>query len=294
MFKYLLFFALTLTSCVFEINREPVEISPGIVFRTIRILPDALPESSGIEIGDSMQLFSMNDSKGNATLYAFDTLGTLLRKIKIGNADNVDWEDLAQDTAGNIYIGDLGNNENKRTDLVIYRLPPPATISEKKAEAEIIAFSYENQTMFPPHDSAAHFDCEAFFVFNDSIFLFTKDRAQRSGGKTVMYSIPAQLGTHSAQLRGEFPTFKSKQKGAVTAADISPDGSKMALISERTVWVFTEFRGTDFFKGNAEIIDLPVNYQMEGVVFVNDCLLFLTSEKSGGYFSALHQLKICE
>ncbi len=292
-FKYLVFIAFISSACIFEIDKTPKEISPGVVFRTMATLPSAIPESSGIETGGDHVLYSMNDSKGNATLYAFDTTGTLLRRIKIDNARNADWEDLAQDAEGNIYIGDFGNNNNKRTDLRIYRIPSPDSFAENEVVADTINFAYEDQTAFPPHDTAFFYDCESSFIFNDSIFLFIKDRAKHSEGKTVMYSIPARPGTHTALLRGEFSTFKSKPKGAVTAADISPDGSKMVMISERNVWVFTDFEGSDFFGGKVKLIELPVKYQMEGVVFVNECLLYLTSEKSAGDFAALHRLSIC-
>ncbi len=289
----LLVFLLAAT-CKKEKSYEPVSISPGITFRTIVDLPAVLPESSGIEIAGSDQFYSINDSKGEAELYVFDTIGELSRTIRIDNATNMDWEDLAEDAEGFIYIADSGNNDNERTDLKIYRIPSPDTFTENLVTAESISFSYENQTQFPPPDSAAFFDSEAFFVFNDSIFLFIKDRSKPFEGKTLMYQIPATLGDHTAVLKGEFRTLKTKSEGAITSADISPSGLKVAMISKRNVWIFTEFTGTDFFGGKAKVIALPVEYQMEGVVFADDCLLYLTNEKDGGHFSALHKLKICD
>jgi hypothetical protein len=281
-------------TCKKEKNYEPVTISPGITFRTIVDLPAILAESSGIELAGSNQFYSLNDSKGEAELYVIDTLGELSRTIRIDNATNMDWEDLAKDDEGFIYIGDSGNNDNDRTDLKIYRIPSPATFTENSTAADSISFSYENQTQFPPPDSAAFFDSEAFFVFNDSIFLFIKDRSKPFEGKTLMYQIPAESGNHIAVLKGEFKTLKTKSEGAITSADISPSGLKVAMISKRNVWIFTEFTGTDFFGGKANVIALPVEFQMEGVVFADDCLLYLTNEKDGGHFSALHKLKICD
>ena len=281
-------------TCKKEKSYEPVNISPGVTFRTITDLPAILAESSGIEMAGSGRFLSLNDSKGEAELYVFDTIGELSRTISIDNGTNMDWEDLAQDDEGFIYIGDSGNNDNDRTDLKIYRIPSPATFTGNAVSADSISFSYENQTQFPPPDSASFFDSEAFFVYNDSIFLFIKDRSKPFEGKTLMYQIPAELGDHTAILKGEFKTLKTKSEGAITSADISPSGLKVAMISKRNVWIFTDFSGTDFFGGKANVIVLPVEYQMEGVVFVDDCLLYLTNEKDGGHFSALHRLKICE
>ena len=42
-----------------------------------------------------------------------------VRTIKIDNAKNDDWEELAEDDEF-IYIGDFGNNNGKRKNLCIY------------------------------------------------------------------------------------------------------------------------------------------------------------------------------
>ena len=289
-----LLFIILVSACKKEKNYDPINISSGITFQTLTDLPTILEESSGLEMADSNEIFSINDSKGEAELYTVDFSGNLQRTIKISNASNTDWEDLAQDEQGNIYIGDMGNNDNDRMDLKIYKIPSPSTFTENETSANLITFSYENQTKFPPPDTAAFFDSEAFFVFNDSIFLFIKDRSKPFEGKTLLYQIPAELGNHSAVLKGEFRTLKTKSEGAITAADISPSGLKVVLISKKNVWLFSNFQGTDFFGGSVNMISLPVDYQMEGVVFVNECLLYLTNEKDGNNFSALHRLKICD
>ena len=293
-FKGLILFVFLFIACKKEKSHELINISSGITFQTITDLPGILEESSGVEIADSNNIFSINDSKGAAELYVVNTEGRLIRTIKIDNAKNVDWEGLSQDNEGNIYIGDTGNNDNKRTDLKIYRIPSPAIFTDNSVTAESISFFYENQHSFPPPKNEAFFDSEAFFIFNDSIFLFIKDRSKPFLGKTLMYQIPNESGHHSAILKGEFRTLKTKDEGAITSADISPGGLKIALISEKNVWIFSDFSGTNFFDGKVEMISLPVHYQMEGIVFVDECQLFLTNEVDNGYFSALHILRICE
>ena len=299
-FKCLLSFAIIfalLSGCFLheykEKNNSPIEISPGIVFHTIVDLPGILPESSGLEIVDSLHFYSINDSKGKAALYVFDTLGELTRTIKIKDAENVDWEDLAQDEHGNIYIADSGNNDNERENLKFYQIPAE-TLSNDNVIAESIYFRYENQIKFPPHDSTAFFDSEASFVFNDSIYLLIKDRSKPYAGKTFLYQIPAKPGDYKAVLKGEFRTFKTKKEGSITSADISPDGTKMAMLSQKNVWIFYDFEGSDFFGGKVQFIPLPTEFQLEGIAFANECLIYLTNEKSKGFFSALHQLKICD
>ena len=58
--------------------------------------------------------------------------------------------------------------------------------------AEVISFSYEDQTNF--NDSNDHnFDAEAFVIYEDSILIFTKNRGDF---KTNVYKIPKTIGNH--------------------------------------------------------------------------------------------------
>ena len=143
-----------------------------------------------------------------------------------------------QDDEGRIYIADSGNNDNERRDLKFYRIPSPLANAQNTVFADTIGFYYENQDKFPPPDSASFFDSEASFVFGDSIYLFIKDRSKPYQGKTLLYQIPATVGTHKAILKEEFQTLKTKAEGSITSADISPSGTKVALISQKNVWIF--------------------------------------------------------
>ena len=44
--------------------------------------------------------------------------------LPVPGVRQVDWESLAQDPQGVLYIGDCGNNNNDRRDLTIYRFDP--------------------------------------------------------------------------------------------------------------------------------------------------------------------------
>ena len=45
-----------------------------------------------------------------------------IKKVVVVNAENNDWEDLTADDKGNLYIGDFGNNHNKRKNLSILKI----------------------------------------------------------------------------------------------------------------------------------------------------------------------------
>jgi hypothetical protein len=66
-----------------------------------------LEESSGMICWRGL-FWQINDSGGEAEIYAFDTVSKqVIQTIKIENATNIDWEEIAQDKT-HIYIGDFG------------------------------------------------------------------------------------------------------------------------------------------------------------------------------------------
>jgi hypothetical protein len=256
-------------------------------------LPAVLDESSGLERTASGLFWSHNDG-GPAELYSFNGQGQLQRTLTLDNADHKDWEDLALDDQGNLYIGDFGNNENDRDDLKIYRIPPPGSITGDQVAPETISFTLDDQSMFPPPATGRFFDIEAFFARGGFLYLLTRDRSDPFVGKTTLYRLPATPGSAEAVRTGEFFTANSPGKGAVTSADLSPDGTVLALLTNEAVWLFTDFTGDDFFSGMVTRHDLLYDRQMEGLVFLDNCTLYLTNEAQPGEPAALHLMKVCQ
>ncbi|MFN0175398.1 MAG: hypothetical protein ACKVU0_12165 [Saprospiraceae bacterium] len=262
--------------------------------REVAALPVMLTESSGLEMTPGDIYWSHNDRNGKAELYGFDAFGLLKTTLKITNASNNDWEDIATDSVGNIYIGDFGNNDNDRRDLVIYKIATPLNgQTTVVVPAEKIEFNYPEQTEFPPPEKNWHFDTEAMFAFGGWLYLLTKDRSKPFAGKTRLYRLPDASGNYQAEFLAEFFTDKDKAKGQITAADLSPDGSVLAVLSNRRLYLFKDFFGNDYFSGTLEKSDLPLSRQMEGLVFQDNCTVFLTNEAKPGEPGKLYEVKIC-
>lgn len=273
-------------------KKKPVD-TVGIPIVTSVSLNAALPEASGLEIDNNGRFWANNDRGNSAVLFGFNSSGTLERQIEL-TIDNEDWEDLAMDDSDNFYVGDFGNNDNDRTDLKVYLIPEFSSINSTSVTPEIIKFSFEDQTAFPPSDNQLHFDVEGFFAHNEMLYLFTKDRTDPFQGKTNLYQIPAVAGEHVATMLGSFNTFSSKKEGAITGADISPDGSKMILLSQEKIFLFTSYQAPDFFSGDVEILDISVNRKFEGIAFKNECDVYLVNEDSVGEAPQLSSIDICE
>lgn len=245
--------------------------------KVVTELPSQLEEASGTEtVRNSNLIWLHNDSGNKARLYGMNKKGKIIKELKI-DAENHDWEDLTSDDEGNIYIGDFGNNDNERKDLSILKVKASKLDNDKKIDVKRISFYFENQDKFPPKKKNMYFDCEAFFYFKDNLYLFTKSRVKDDHGKTSLYKIPTKKGRHKAHLIGTYNTCKYVSCW-ITSADISNDGKKVALLTQKAVWVFTNFENDNFFSGSARSYDFNFNSQKEGICFKDNNTVYITDE----------------
>jgi hypothetical protein len=243
----------------------------------ITVLPTIVNETSGIELNpaDTTKIWTHNDSGDSAYVYQVNTQGQLLRKITIGTGKAVDIEDIARDDSGNFYIADIGNNSNNRTNLIIRKVANLDTITSSAVANSKIFISYPDQTLFPPPAAMQNFDCEALFHYNKHLYLFSKNRGNSTFSR--MYSVPDSAGTYVATLLDSVD-IGTNIGGWITAADMSPNHSKIALLSENTLHVFSNYTGTNFFGGTHIYYNFPNYTQKEAVVFLNNDELYVTDE----------------
>ncbi|MGW9684179.1 hypothetical protein [Flagellimonas sp. 2504JD1-5] len=243
-------------------------------------IPSNLSEVSGMVSTNPSSVWIIEDNGNKDHIYALNLKGQLIKEFKVKNAKNNDWEDLAKDEAGNIYIGNFGNNHNDRKNLSIYKIPNPNNEPGKKIEAEKIAFHYPEQKKFPPKKSKLLYDCEAFFYQNDFLYLITKNRTRPYTGKALIYKIPAVKGSYEAELVGEFVSCTDQKFCSITSADISPDGKTVALLGSGFIWLYSDFAGEDFSQGKKQFIDVKHRTQQESICFLNDTTLLIADEQS--------------
>lgn len=284
LFSFAIFTASAMVSCAKgdPINNDVKEIRiTTLDIEAMGRLTADLVETSGIVVYGPNRIWSHNDKGNTNQLFLIDTTGAIIRTITVTNAQNIDWEDLAVDTQGRIYINNAGNNKNNRTDLSIYRIPNPNLITGNTVQAEIIRFAYEDQTKFPPPNLNKNYDVEAIIWRNDSIHLFSKDRSTPYTGFTKSYIIPATPGNYTAMLLDSFFIESINYSAPVTAADINLVTGELVLLTKDRILSFTNYPGNKFFKG--EIIDYRFTTsvgQVEAISFVNKRKLYITEEGS--------------
>lgn len=266
-----------------------LQVSPSI----IGYVPIEIAESSGIAMTTSTKIWSHNDSGGKNELYCFDFKGNILRTITISNATNIDWEDMTVDDKKRIYIGDFGNNNNTRKDLVIYRIPDPESFSTNSVEAEAIQFVFEDQSSFPPDASQRNFDVEALVWKGDSLFMFTKDRSTPITGYTKLYKIAANPGVQVAKLAGKYYLGNTTTSARVTSADIDPESGDLALLTQERLIVFRNYTGNYFFNGKTtEYTFVPVPGQVEAINYAGNKKVYMTEEISSSNPGNLYQVTL--
>ncbi len=254
---------------------QPYNVTP----QQLTVLPTSVSETSGIEVNpaDTTKVWTHNDSGDSAYVYQVNTQGQLLRKIKIGTGKAVDIEDIARDDAGNYYIADVGNNTNNRTNLIIRKVGNLDTLTSTTINNDKIFLSYPDQTQFPPPAAEQNFDCESIFHFNNRLYLFSKNRG--NSGYCKMYSVPDSAGTYLATLHDSVNTGTNLGNW-ITSADVSPDHSKIALLSEMALHIFSNFTGNNFFGGTHTYYNFSSYTQKEAVVFLNNDEVYITDEKN--------------
>ena len=255
-----------------------------------------------------------NDSGDTARLFAIDAegnqvFGAWLRRtywaeradkpkqpwpgFAVHLAANIDWEDIAI-ADGKIYIAAMGNNGNNRRDLGVYVLnePDPNGLPQTRI-LKFLPIRYPDQKRFPAEKW--HFDCEALFVSAGKLYFLTKHRV---AGKFRS----AQLGTKLYRLdtthtdRENVLTLVEARRDMLmpTAADLSPDGTRLAVTTIRAVWVFEKpekgdawlsgkRRGLVFKPGEAK--------QCEAVCWDDNETLRLANEQREIYRVRLSDLK---
>jgi hypothetical protein len=253
--------------------------------KQIAMLEDKdINESSGIVASrtNANTFWTHNDSGGGNFIYAFDAKGKRRGVWRVTGAENVDWEDIAI-SKSHIYIGDIGDNGEKRESIIVYRVAEPtikkedATSSKSKplqtAKAEAIRLQYPD----------GKHDAETLLVHpaTNDIYVITKTMKGAAGVYKI--SNPSTSAMNKLVKVGDV-NVPSMMKGFLTGGDISPDGLLVILCDYFASFEFTTSNNTKFdniWQSKPLVVSLGQRQQGESVCYAaNGKAIYATSEKT--------------
>jgi hypothetical protein len=166
-------------------------------------------------------------------LYAYQVTGGRVGKVAGASFKAIplpvpdrDWEDIARDREGNLWIADTGNNECDRTDTALLKVAEPDP--RQTHPAKLLA-TYRYRFPDPPAGCAGR-NAEAMFLVDDVPYLI--DKAQAS----AVYRFPRldPAATVTLEKVGVLAGGVSNLSGA----DLSIDRSRLAVDSHTTLYVY--------------------------------------------------------
>ena len=253
--------------------------------------PKSLDEVSGMWAPGMGAVWIIEDGSNPDQIVEVDTLGKMLRSLKVKRGGNQDWEALATDSLGKFYIGDFGNNGNARKNLRIYKVPDPRKEPGDKIDAATLDFNYPEQDEFPPTSDQMRFDAEALFHFKGWLYIIGKNRSDPFDGTADVWKIPDAPGKYLASHVTQLQLCRDFKTCQITGASLSPSGNRLVLLSYGKLFIYEDL-GERSFSQTPRVIDLETRSQLEAVSFVTDTLLYLADERSHGRGGNLYRFPL--
>jgi hypothetical protein len=204
-----------------------------------RISDPAIGESSGLAASrrNAGLLWTHNDSGDEPFVYCIDLKATSCGAWRVTGAEAFDWEDMAvgpgpgaRSAEPHLYLGDVGDNIDQRTEIVVYRVPEPAAggsgpvptkaLPASTAPAEALRLRYPDG----PHNA------EAMLVHpvSGDVYVISKDA---QSAKVYKAAAPLDASRPVTMTQAGTIRLGSGSRGLeqVTGADVSVDGRRVAL-----------------------------------------------------------------
>jgi len=257
-------------------------------------LADAsLRESSGVARSHRIPgvFFSINDSGNDPEIFALDSTGAALGRWPLPALNNRDWEAIASGPcpAGRcLFIGDLGDNLETRKYVTIYRVTEPETLAAFREKSAVKVAGVDSLRFRYPGGPR---DVEALWIdAAGTPYVVSKGRS----GPITLYRVSPHFGAKKVQLAERAQVLPITPQPAlgqwVTDAALSPDGHRVAIRTYTMLYIFV--RSPDGRLERPTRCGLAgLEPQGEGVDWLDDGRLFLTSEASAGKPAPVHVVR---
>jgi hypothetical protein len=245
------------------------------------ILDGTIDETSGLAASPTHRdtLWLLQDGGNGPLLHAITRRGSRLASVRVARVRNTDWEDLdafTWDDRAWLLIADTGDNGGLRRTLQLHAVPEPEAIVDGGTlhPAWSIAFRWPDGPR----------DCEAVAVDPkaNEVLLISKKR-----NPAQLFAVPLRptrsvvtarlLGTLAPPTDATSTAGKGDARAAlgrqVTAADLSPDGRTLAVLTYDRLLLYARAPGEPWSRAVSRpprTQPLPWLHQAEGVAWMRD------------------------
>ena len=229
---------------------------------------EPIHESSGLVASSRHKgvYWTLNDSGNPASLYATDLDGKLIREFDVKGSKNKDWEALADDDQGNLWIGEIGNNNRERGDLRVYVVAEPDP-ADPGAVVEVLAeyrYKYPNENV----------DAEGMFIHKGMPHIISKE-----ANRAVLYRFtkldPEEI--HTLEKVGELASKAYRIRGA----SLNKDGTMLAAVTYGRLWIYHSVRPISLVNlVRSKPWTMPHDFGVEACAFDGDDLVLTNEARS--------------
>lgn len=246
-------------------------------------------ESSGLSFSRQISdaVWTINDSGNSNHAFLLQTNGKLLAKIKLKDANNIDWEALADfeiDGKPYLMVADVGDNARRRKSYQLYFFPEPdlreslQTAFDKPVKQTVktkqIQFKYEDG---PKNCEAIGVDSNNHQIWLVEKVSFGTNRKDTPGIYTLDFSLNSDKKTRIAKRIADFSPRN------VTGMDFSRDGKLLIIRNYLNAHMYTRSESQPWSeiinKTTPRTVVLPIQRQGEAISFTPDSqAMIVTSE----------------
>ena len=246
------------------------------------VKPDSLDELSGVAVSrrNPGVLWVHNDKGGDPRVYALDWTGRLLGKYEMEGASDRDYEDIAigpgpEPGVHYVYVGNIGDNDEKYDSVFIYRFPEPAVSLDQTGKKYIVSGVEQIELVYPfgPRDA------EALMVdVNGDIYLVTK---YRKPAELYVARYPQTLGQPNLleRLCYVYVEWRDSNSRTATGGDISANGGLITLRGRNAAFLWIRRAGQTVAEALSEPpVEMPLVWQEQGeaIAFTPDAMGCIT------------------
>jgi len=238
----------------------PKTIVSGV--RQIGVIANpTITESSGLAASSRYPgvFWTHNDGRRKPVLYAISREGKSIADFPVTGARMDDWEDIAADTEGHLYLADIGNNDSKDRELGVFKIDEP----DPKSDTGKLKVRQRWILRYPEEP----FDAESLFVWQQWGYLISK-LTRNQPAALYRFSLAPQTKPAVLEKIARLPITSP-----VSGVTITSSGKKLAAIGKSGAWVF-EINGDPESIATAKMWYTRLHgFQIEGCTFTPEGLL---------------------